>query len=241
MSFFLIPAIDLREGRCVRLFQGDYERETRYAGEPVDVAQSFAAAGAPMLHVVDLDGARTGKPTNRETIIDICHAVSIPVEVSGGLRTFAALEGAIEGGATRVQLGSIAVDNPELVAKAAEAFPERLVVAIDARNGQVMTKGWREATGRAATEFAHSMVDLGVRRLMFTDISRDGALIGPNVLAYAALIQSVPVPIVASGGVTSVTHIEELAKAGCEGAVVGRALYEGLLDLKEALAVASAC
>ncbi|MFQ5381716.1 MAG: 1-(5-phosphoribosyl)-5-[(5-phosphoribosylamino)methylideneamino]imidazole-4-carboxamide isomerase [Dehalococcoidia bacterium] len=241
MSFLLIPAIDLREGRCVRLFQGDYEKETRYAGEPVEVAQRWAAAGAPMIHVVDLDGARTGKPANEETIFDICHAVSIPVEVSGGLRTIAALERAIDGGAARVQMGSVAVDNPELVAKAVDAFPERVVVAIDARNGQVMTKGWREATGRAASEFANSMVELGVRRLMFTDISRDGALIGPNVPAYAALVESVDVPVVASGGVTSPTHIQDLARAGCEGAVVGKALYEGMLDIEEALAVASAC
>lgn len=241
MTFQVIPAIDLRGGRCVRLFQGDYDKETRYAGDPVEVAKRWEAAGAPLIHVVDLDGARYGKPANYETIQSICRAVSTPVEVSGGLRSFADLQSAFDGGAARVQMGSVAVRNPELVKKAVEAFPDRIVVSIDAKNGQVMTEGWQENSGRSALEFARSMVALGVPRIMFTDIARDGALEGPNVQAFEAFASALPVPVVASGGVTATVHIKELAAAGCEGAIVGRALYEGVLDLKESLEVAAKC
>ncbi len=194
-----------------------------------------------MIHVVDLDGAREGHRINHATISAMCRAVSVPVEVSGGLRTMSDIEAAVEGGASRVQIGSAAVSKSELVADAVAAFADVVVVSIDARDGRVMTNGWKLRSERTVHEFSAEMVGLGVRRLMFTDIARDGAMKGPNVPAYRELVKNVPVPVVASGGVTSAQHLVALADAGCEGAVVGRALYEGTLDLADAIEAASQC
>lgn len=236
MTFQVIPAIDLRGGRCVRLVQGDYNRETRYSDDPVSVARKWEQAGAPLIHVVDLDGAKDGQPVNHEVMAAICGAVSIPVEVSGGIRTLEAIEAALAYGAGRVQLGSAAVRQPELVAEACARFPGRIVVSIDARNGEVMTDGWLQGSGVRALDLARQMVERGVPRLMYTDISRDGALSGPNIDAMREMVQAVDVPVVASGGVTSIEHLRHLAGAGCEGAIVGRALYEGAIDLATAVA-----
>lgn len=241
MRFQVIPAIDLREGRCVRLFQGDYARETRYPGDPVEVAQRWQALGAPLIHVVDLDGAREGRRVNQETVAAICRAVSVPVEVSGGLRTMADLEAARAAGAGRLQIGSAAVRDPGFVAEAVRTFPGMVVVAVDARGGRVMTDGWEQDSGLEALAFARAMIDLGVPRLLYTDISRDGAMEGPNIAAYAELVAAVPVPVVAAGGVTTIEHLRALAAAGCEGAVIGRALYEGALDLKFAVEELARC
>jgi len=241
MTFQVIPAIDLRGGRCVRLFQGDYARETAYPGDPVEVAQRWQALGAPLIHVVDLDGAREGRRVNQDTVAAICSAVSVPVEVSGGLRTLADLEAASAAGAGRFQIGSAAVRDRAFVAEAVRAFPGMVVVAVDARGGRVMTDGWERDSGLDALGFAGAMVELGVPRLLFTDISRDGAMEGPNVGAYAQLVAAVSVPVVAAGGVTSIEHLRALAAAGCEGAVVGRALYEGALDLKAAVEEFARC
>lgn len=235
MRFQVIPSIDLREGRCVRLFQGDYARETRYPGDPVEVARRWASAGADILHIVDLDGAKAGAPANATVMASICEALPIPVEVSGGLRTMADIEAAFAYGAGRVQLGSIAVRDPVLVRQACTAFPGGVVVSLDARDGEVMTDGWTAGGGVKVEEMARRMVDLGVPRLMFTDISHDGAMRGPNVDALRALAALVPVPVVASGGVTAIEHLHAIAEAGCEGAIIGRALYEGAIDLRAAI------
>lgn len=236
MTFEVIPAIDLRAGRCVRLFQGDYDRETSYSDDPVAVARQWEALGAPRLHVVDLDGARDGAPANQAMIRAICAATAIPVEVSGGIRDIAGIEAALAYGADRVQLGSIAIKDPSLVSEAATRFGAAICVSIDARDGEVFTDGWRVATGRRVEDVATEMVGAGVLRLMFTDIGRDATLTEPNFEALTGLVRALPVPIVASGGVAAVAHLVRLAEIGCEGAIVGKALYEDLFDLPSALA-----
>ena len=241
MSFEVIPAIDIRGGRCVRLLQGDYDQETAYADDPAEVARDWEAQGAQWLHVVDLDGARAGRPVNRAEVAAICEAVAIPVEVSGGLRTIEDVEGAVERGAKRIQLGSAAVRNPGLVNEVVERFPGTLVVAIDTRAGEALTEGWREGSGTDALALAQEMVERGAPRIMVTDISRDGALEGPNAELAAAFAAALPVPVVASGGVTTTDDLRALAKTGCEGAIVGKALYERRFTLAEALEAVGSC
>jgi phosphoribosylformimino-5-aminoimidazole carboxamide ribotide isomerase len=236
LTFEVIPAIDLRGGRCVRLFQGDYARETQYSDDPVGVAMRWEDLGAPRLHVVDLDGARDGSPVNQEMMARICEMVAIPVEVSGGIRDLESLAAAFAYGAERVQLGSAAVGNPEFVGEVVGRYPDGIVVAIDAREGEVFTDGWRVATGRTVLDVAREMVEAGVPRLMFTDIGRDSTLTEPNFEALAQLVAAVRVPVIASGGVSKVEHLARLAQIGCEGAIVGKALYEGTIDLPAALA-----
>ncbi len=241
MSFEVIPAIDIRGGRCVRLLQGDYDQETAYADDPAEVARDWEAQGAQRLHVVDLDGAREGRPVNRAEVAGICEAVAIPVEVSGGLRTIEDVAGAVERGAKRIQLGSAAVRNPDLVNEVVERFPGMLVVAIDTRAGEALTEGWREGSGADAMTLAREMVERGAPRIMVTDISRDGALEGPNAELAAAFAAALPVPVVASGGVTTTDDLRALAKTGCEGAIVGKALYERRFTLAEAMEAVAAC
>lgn len=191
---------------------------------------------APRLHVVDLDGARAGAPANHEVMAAICAATMVPIEVSGGMRDIATIEAAFAYGASRVQLGSAAVRQPELVRDAVSRFPGAIVISIDARDGEVRTDGWTEGSGVRAIDLARQMAELGVPRIMFTDIGRDGLLTEPNFEALAAVVQALSIPVVASGGVTTVDHLQRLAEIGCEGAIVGKALYEGLLDLPAALA-----
>ena len=241
MSFEVIPAIDIRGGRCVRLLQGDYDQETAYADDPAEVARDWEAQGAQRLHVVDLDGAREGRPVNRAEVAAICEAVAIPVEVSGGLRTLKDIEGAVERGAKRIQLGSAAVRNPDLVNAAVERFPGMLVVAIDTRAGEALTEGWREGSGADPLTLAREMVERGAPRIMVTDIARDGALEGPNAELAAEFAAALPVPVVASGGVTTTDDLRALAETGCEGAIVGKALYEGRFTLAEALEAVASC
>ena len=241
MSFEVIPAIDIRRGRCVRLLQGDYDQETAYADDPAEVARDWEAQGAQRLHVVDLDGARDGRPVNLAEVAAICEAVAIPVEVSGGLRTIEDVEGAVERGAKRIQIGSAAVRNPGLVNEVVERFPGMLVVAIDTRAGEALTEGWREGSGADALTLAREMVERGAPRIMVTDISRDGALEGPNAELAAAFAAALPVPVVASGGVTTTEDLRALATTGCEGAIVGKALYERRFTLAEALEAVSTC
>ncbi|HMO96117.1 MAG TPA: 1-(5-phosphoribosyl)-5-[(5-phosphoribosylamino)methylideneamino]imidazole-4-carboxamide isomerase [Tepidiformaceae bacterium] len=238
MSFQVIPAIDLLGGRCVRLQQGDYARETAYSDDPVAMARQWVELGAPMLHVVDLDGARAGTPdeVNRRAMAAICEAVSVPVEVSGGMRTLGAVVAALAYGASRIQLGSVAVKDPVLTREAIRRFGEAIVVSIDARDGEVRTDGWLEGSNVRALDLAREMADAGVARIMFTDIGRDGALTEPNFAAYEELVAAVPCPVVASGGVAKVEHLVRLAQIGCEGAIVGKSLYERAFTLPEALA-----
>lgn len=241
MSFEVIPAIDVRGGRCVRLLQGDYARETVYADDPAAVAREWEAQGAPRLHVVDLDGARAGQPVNGAALAAIGEAVAIPVEVSGGLRTLADVEAAAALGAARIQLGSAAVRDPAFAGECAARFPGMIVAAIDTRDGEARTDGWLEGAGADPLALARELAERGVPRVMVTDIARDGALTGPNVALAEAFAAALPVPVVASGGVAETAHLRALAGAGCEGAIVGKALYERRFTLAEALAAVAAC
>ncbi len=235
--FEVIPAIDLRGGKCVRLFQGDYSLETVFSEDPVGVARDWERQGAPRIHVVDLDGAARGEPVSLDQIEGIVKAVGIPVQVGGGVRRLDTVEKLLSLGAQRVVLGTVAVDDPELVAEACRRFGQAIVVGVDARDGWVAVRGWKERSQVTASELVQRMEALGVARIIYTDIARDGALSGPNLEAIASLKKETTLPIIASGGVASLEHLKELAKLGVEGAIVGRALYTGAVDLKEAVRI----
>ncbi len=234
----MIPAIDLRGGRCVRLLQGDYAQETAYSDDPVGMAVKWQELGAPMLHVVDLDGAKAGRRVQADVVAAICTALSIPVEVSGGMRTMEDIRDALKRGASRVQVGSAAVSDPEMLRAACAAYPEAIVVSIDAKGGEVMTDGWTKGGGVAALDLANRVVADGAARVMYTDIARDGSLQGPNIDSLRAMVAAVPVPVIASGGITTIEQLRAVMATGCEGAIIGKALYEGQIDLREALAAA---
>ncbi|HEY8491997.1 MAG TPA: 1-(5-phosphoribosyl)-5-[(5-phosphoribosylamino)methylideneamino]imidazole-4-carboxamide isomerase [Dehalococcoidia bacterium] len=231
----IIPAIDIRGGRCVRLYQGDYDQETVYAEDPVAVAEHWAMLGATRLHVVDLDGARTGEPVNRETVARIIRAVRVPVQVGGGVRDMETFRSYVELGAARVILGTAVVRDPRLAGEASWRFPGAAVVSIDARNGVVAVQGWTETTHERADWLMRDLASRGVPRFIYTDISRDGTLESPNFEVYRSLVEKVPAAIIAAGGVGSVAHLVRLAETGVEAAVVGRALYTGDVALEEAL------
>lgn len=233
----LIPAIDLKDGACVRLYQGDFEQATVFDTDPVNVARRWAEQGATRLHLVDLDGARAGRPVNTAAIRAIVQAVDIPVQLGGGLRTAEAVEAAFETGVQRVILGTVAVRNPALVEQLTARFDSRIIVGVDARDGQVATAGWTEtAVSVQATELVDQMARLGVQRIIYTDIARDGTLTEPNYTATEALIRPGGPAIIASGGVATIEHILRLSALGVEGAIVGRALYTGAIAIPAALA-----
>ena len=233
----IIPAIDLRQGRVVRLFQGDYDRQTSYSSDPVAVARQWEEQGAPRLHVVDLDGAKSGQLHNLDVVRRIARAVDIPLQLGGGLRTLQAVESALQAGADRAVLGTAAINDPDLVASAVQAAgPGAVLVSVDARDGFVAVHGWTEGTQRTASSLVAQMQALGVSRFLYTDISRDGTLTEPNFQAVADLVRETGATILASGGVATVAHLQGLALLGVEGAILGRALYEGAVDLREAIA-----
>ena len=235
----LFPAIDIRNGRCVRLTEGKFECETVFAEDPAEMAVRWADAGAEYLHVVDLDGALAGQSGNTEVIKRILAKVKMPVQVGGGIRTLANIENMLALGVTRVILGSVAVRNPELVREACQKFPGQVVVGIDAKNGEVAVEGWGIGGGIGAIELAKKMAAVGVEHIIFTDISRDGMLSGVNVEATAELAKASGVKVIASGGVSSLADLKALQlheADGIEGCIVGKAIYTGALDLKEALA-----
>ena len=235
----LFPAIDIRNGRCVRLTEGKFECETVFAEDPAEMAVRWADAGAEYLHVVDLDGALAGQSSNTEVIKRILAKVKIPVQVGGGIRTLANIEKMLALGVTRVILGSVAVRDPELVREACQKFPGQVVVGIDAKNGEVAVEGWGIGGGIGAIELAKKMAAVGVEHIIFTDISRDGMLSGVNVEATAELAKASGIKVIASGGVSSLADIKALqahAADGIEGCIIGKAIYTGALDLKEALA-----
>ena len=232
----LIPAIDLRRGRCVRLYQGDYEKETIYSEDPLAVALNWQELGAPRLHVVDLDGARTGSPTNSGMINGIAALIDIPVQVGGGIRTLNTARRIIGMGVERIILGTAAVENPDLVANACEKLGSEAVVAgVDARNGKIAIKGWQEDTSLTVLEMVEKMAGLGVERFVFTDIDLDGTLTKPNLQAIRELVKKTKLKFLASGGISSIEHLKRLADIGVEGAIIGKALYTGAIDLREAL------
>ena len=237
----LFPAIDIRNGRCVRLTEGKFECETIFAEDPAEMATRWSEAGAEYLHVVDLDGALAGGSRNLEAIKRILTQAKMPVQVGGGIRTLADIENMLALGVTRTILGSVAVRNPALVKEACRKFPGQVVVGIDAKNGEVAVEGWGVGGGIGAVELAIKMAAAGVEHIIFTDISRDGKLAGVNVEATAALAKACGVKVIASGGVSSLGDIIALkahAQDGVEGCIIGKAIYTGAIDLKEALAVA---
>jgi phosphoribosylformimino-5-aminoimidazole carboxamide ribotide isomerase len=232
----VIPAIDLRGGRCVRLVQGDYERELVFSDDPVAMARRWAELGAPRLHVVDLDGAREGRPVNDAVARDIVAAAGVPVQVAGGVRDLDAIKRWLAAGADRVVLGTAAIRDPSLAGEACRRHSERIAVSIDARDGVAAVQGWTESSGQRADDVLRRLAELGVRRFVYTDISVDGTLTAPNYAALEALAGSTSAAIIAAGGIAKVAHLVRLAAIGVEGAIVGRALYDGGLDLSEALA-----
>ncbi|MFC3529168.1 1-(5-phosphoribosyl)-5-[(5-phosphoribosylamino)methylideneamino]imidazole-4-carboxamide isomerase [Paracoccus mangrovi] len=232
----LYPAIDLKDGNCVRLLRGDMEAATVFGSDPAAQSRAFQDAGAEWLHLVDLNGAFAGKPVNGAAVEAILAAVDVPAQLGGGIRDMATIEAWLERGLARVILGTVAVENPALVREAAMAFPGKIAVGIDARKGRVATRGWAEETDVMAVDLAHQFQDAGVAAIIYTDIERDGAMQGPNVAATEALARAVNIPVIASGGVSSMADILALRDTGViAGAISGRALYDGALDLGAAL------
>lgn len=232
----LYPAIDIRGGRCVRLHQGDYEQETVYDADPVAVARQFDEAGAPWIHVVDLDAARTGEPTSRALIGRIASAVSAKVETGGGVRTARDIHELLDLGVARVVLGTAAMENPALVARAGRGHPGAIAVGLDTRHGEVAVKGWTEGTGEQAVDVLPRFEDAGVAALIVTEISRDATMAGPDTAAYETLLAATSIPVIASGGVGTLDHLRELARLPLEGVIVGKAIYERRFTVTEALA-----
>ena len=234
----VIPAIDLLDGKCVRLYQGDYDRASIFNDNPVEVARQWALEGATRLHVVDLDGAKEGKSVNLSVIEAIARAIDIPVQVGGGLRARAGVSRLLDTGVQRAILGTVAVENPDLVTQLCSEFNDRIVVGIDARNGKVATRGWLETSEVEATKLAAEMAQAGAAAIIYTDIHRDGTLSGPNMDALRELAESIDIPVIASGGVSSLTDLLSLLSlesAGVTGAIVGKAIYIGDVSLKEAV------
>jgi len=234
----LFPAIDLKDGVCVRLEQGDMARATVFHRDPAEQAQAFEAQGFEYLHIVDLDGAFAGKPMNAHAIDRILELLAIPVQLGGGIRDLATIEGWLEKGVDRVIIGTAAVRDPELVKGAARRFPGRIAVGLDARDGKVAVAGWAETSELSALDIARRFEDAGVAALIYTDISRDGLLKGLNLEATIALADAVRIPVIASGGLASIDDVKALLAPGARklaGAIAGRALYDGRLDAEAAL------
>ncbi len=234
----LYPAIDLKDGQCVRLLRGEMAAATVFSDDPGAQAAAFEAAGCEWLHLVDLNGAFAGRPVNAEAVEAILARVSVPAQLGGGIRDMGTIEGWLAKGLARVILGTVAVENPALVREAARAFPGKVAVGIDAKGGMVATRGWAEVTDVEATDLARRFEDAGVAAIIYTDIARDGAMQGPNVAATEALARAVRVPVIASGGVSSLGDLAALKASGViAGAISGRALYDGAIDLGAAIAL----
>jgi phosphoribosylformimino-5-aminoimidazole carboxamide ribotide isomerase len=227
----ILPAIDLRGGKCVRLTQGDYARETVFGDDPEAMARRWVGEGARALHLVDLDGAREGRPVNGDVIRRIVQAVDVPCQVGGGLRTEADIEATLEAGVARVVLGTRALQDPAWVRQMAQAYPKRIVLGLDARDGKVATHGWLNTSEASVLDVAREFANWPLYAIVYTDIARDGMLEGPNVEGLAALAEAVPLPVIASGGVTTLDNVRELAGRRVFGCIIGRALYEGKIDL----------
>ncbi len=234
----LYPAIDIKDGRCVRLVQGEFNDVTVYSDNPVDMARKFEQMGAEYIHVVDLDGARTGSPQNTAVISEMAVKLGVPVQLGGGIRTIETIEILLCKGIERVILGTSAVKDQELVKKAVQSFGKNLAVAIDAKNGLVAIEGWAKTSKFTAIGFAKKMEELGASVIIYTDISRDGMLKGPNLKAMEEMVKAVKIDVIASGGVSSIQDIKNLKDIGVSGAIVGKALYTGDIDLIEAIAAA---
>jgi phosphoribosylformimino-5-aminoimidazole carboxamide ribotide isomerase len=238
----IIPAIDIKDGRCVRLFQGEMDKETVYFDKPLDAARHWKEEGATFIHIVDLNGAVEGRPVHTREVAMICKETGLSVELGGGLRTVEAVEAALQLGVSRVVIGTAAYDNAEFLRTLCKRFPEKIVVGIDARNGNVAVKGWKETTSMDAVELAKRCEADGASRIIYTDISRDGTREGINLDETLKIARAVKIPIIASGGVATLDDIralKPLEKEGVEGVIVGRALYSGAFRLREAAAIAT--
>lgn len=231
----MYPAIDLKDGQCVRLFKGDYDKKTVYSENAVETALKWQAAGADFLHVVDLDGAKSGSGKNRETIREICKSVNMKVQTGGGIRTMEDIDTLIDSGAARVILGTAAVKNFALVEEAVEKHGDKIAVGIDAKDGFAATDGWEKVSTLKAVEFAKKVEKAGVCTIIYTDIATDGAMCGPNIEAMREMVRETSLNVIASGGVSCIEDIKALIKTGVEGAITGRAIYDGALDLAEAV------
>lgn len=235
----LYPAIDLKDGNCVRLYKGEMDQATVFNDNPAAQAKAFQDAGCEWLHLVDLNGAFAGEPVNGAAVEAILKETSVPAQLGGGIRDMATIEAWLDKGLQRVILGTVAVEDPDLVKQAAKAFPGQVAIGLDARNGMVATRGWASETDIQVTELAKQFEDAGVAALIYTDINRDGAMQGPNVAATAALARAVSIPVIASGGVSSLKDLRDLKACGAplDGAISGRALYDGAIELGEALSL----
>ena len=235
----VIPAIDLKAGRCVRLLQGDFDKETVFSTDPGAVARGWEQVGAPRIHVVDLEGAASGRPENAEAVACILESVDIPIQLGGGIRNMEVFETWLARGVQRVVLGTAVVEDPDFLQEALRRFGESVVVGIDARDGWVAASGWKRTTEVDAIELIERMKGFGARRIIYTDISRDGMLSGPNLESVRQVVSSTKVPVIASGGVSTIEHLKSLRELGVEGAIVGRALYTGDVNLREAIQTVS--
>lgn len=233
----LYPAIDMIDGKCVRLVQGNYNKKTTFADDPLEVALRWQEQGGEFIHLVDLDGARSGDMPNFDTIVRIAQTLEIPIEVGGGIRSMEAIERYLEHGVSRVILGTSALKKPNLVKDAVKAYGKRIVVGIDAKDGLVAVSGWEEVSRVSALSFARQMEQQGVSTIIYTDIATDGMLKGPNLNAMKEMTEYVSMDVVASGGVTSLEDLKQLKEIGVEGAIIGKALYTGHIKLGEALEV----
>ncbi len=229
------PAIDIRAGRCVRLVEGDFERETAFDADPADAARRWADAGAQWVHVVDLDGAVVGEPVNTDALLRIRHAADAKIQLGGGLRMEEHLAAAFDHGVDRVVLGTAALRDPDLVARAVSRWGDRVAVALDARDGKLAADGWLDQTDVPAVEAALPLQEAGVRHFIFTDIRRDGTLSGPNIPALRDLVAALDAQVIASGGVGAPGDIIKVAETGAAGVIIGRAIYDGRVDLAEAI------
>jgi phosphoribosylformimino-5-aminoimidazole carboxamide ribotide isomerase len=236
----ILPAIDLKDGRCVRLEQGLMDKDTVYNDDPAAQALIWQEQGGEFLHIVDLDGAFAGVPKNKSAIKSIVKAIDIPSELGGGIRDIETIEAYLDLGINRVILGTVAKENPELVKEACRKFPGQIVVGIDAKDGLVAVRGWADVTEKLATEMAKEMEGFGVEAIIYTDISRDGMMQGPNIEATKALAEAISIPVIASGGLSTLNDIRrllEIESSGVTGVITGKAIYSGAIDLREAVAL----
>ena len=234
----LWPAIDLRGGRCVRLQQGDYARETVFGEDPVETVRQFTAAGCRRLHIVDLEGAKDGAAIQKDLIAAMVKAAEVPCQVGGGIRSREIIAAYLEAGVARLVVGSVAIEQPEVFAEMARAFPGRLVLGLDAREGCVASRGWLDTSELLAVNLASQSADLPLAAIVYTDIARDGMLQGPNLSALQAMVKASPHPVVASGGIANSQDLLAVASTGAAGCIVGRALYDGGLNLSDAISAA---
>jgi phosphoribosylformimino-5-aminoimidazole carboxamide ribotide isomerase len=234
----IIPAIDLIQGECVRLYQGKEENKIVFSKSPLEVALRWQSMGAKLLHLVDLDGAFKGNPQNLMTILQLAQKLDIPVELGGGLRNPEVIAQMFDGGVSRIILGTIAYTQPDIVKKLSKKYPERILIGVDASDGLLAIKGWKDITRIKADKFCRQWIDTGIRAIIYTDIKQDGTMRGPNITAISRLLDKIDMPVIAAGGISSMTDLEALApleEKGLEGVIIGRALYTGAIKLDQAI------